>query len=380
MRNNIIILLLLLIGATACSEKSRINTLSSLSESCLPNERIEISEDSVIELKKESKENCVKIKIPQEISESSLDTIFSNYSFVPLQTTEKCIIGRIEKILVCEDCFCILDRDNSNVFLFELDGRFRCRLGEKGHGPGEHLDAWNVAYDERHHEVVLLDLTGRKLMHYNMEGKLLKEEPMFYLYDCFEYQDDNMVIGTGKAYNDFSDILNLYQLIIADRSQMPIARGFKISSETRQNFHYSPRLKKCNREIVYDDMLSDTLWCISEKKKIPLLTIDFGEGARFGEDEKVHMTDNLFDERQNRTGTLNDWQFSPSYISLLVCTPNTRGSLFNVLYSRKGKRCKLFGFNKVAKRLGDYLTMSSFDGVYNDNTFIRIVEPMDILE
>ncbi|MDO5572067.1 MAG: 6-bladed beta-propeller, partial [Bacteroidales bacterium] len=315
---NLLFILLLIAGA--CTKQPNTNVLRPLSETNTDEEAFEISLDSIKNLKTGNLDECLNISIPNEPNEVCLDTVFSSYKFIPLQTTEKSIIGRIEKILVCDDCFCILDRDNSNVFLFEKDGRFRCRLGEKGHGPGEHLDAWNVAYDKDNKEIVLLDLTGRKLMHYNLKGKLQRVESLFYLYTALEYQKDKMIIYTGTAYNAFSDILDLNQLIIADRNQNPKACGYKTSEFMRREFFYASILKKCGDEIIYDDMLSDTLWCISNFEKYPLAVVNFEKSPRFSNEEKMRMTGKLFEERNNQVGSVNNWQISSNYIYLIVRT------------------------------------------------------------
>lgn len=379
MRRSNFLMLLFLLGAAACTKKPKTNSLHSLSESNSYEERMIISEDSIADINITRLEKTYTVNIPKQDKEVRLDTVIDSYSFIPLETTENSIVGRIEKILVCQDCFCILDRDNNNIFLFEFDGKFRCSLGEKGHGPGEHVDAWNVAYDKDRQEVVLLDLAGRKLMHYDLKGHLKRTEPMYYLYTDFEYQKDKMFIYTGTSYNEFSDILDLYQLIIAERNQKPQIRTFKTSENVRNMFSYGARLKKSGDEVIYDDLLSDTLWSISTGNLSPLIAVRFNKGPRFSKEEKRHMTDKLFRKRNIQVGSISDWQVSSDYISLLVRTPETGRRLFNVIYSRKSGKCKVVGNNVGESRLGDYVTSAAFDGVYDNKSFIRIVEPMDII-
>ena len=379
MDKKLFFMLLLLLGAVACSKNPRTNVLHSLSELQTNESDIRICTDSIIDLATDRQEKCKTIRIPRKDRESCLDTIVSSYTFVPLQTKENCVVGQIEKIIVCPNCFCILDRDNRNAFLFELDGTFRCKLGEKGHGPGEHLDAWNIAYDNEKQEIILLDLEGRKLMHYDLDGKLQHVESIYYLFTALEYQKDNMILYTGTSYNDFSDILDLSQLVIADRKQVPRAAGFRTPEQARNEFSFSSRMQKVGDEVIYDDMLSDTLWSITGKRKYPLVAISFDKSSRFNKEDKQHISDRLFHDRENRFGSINNWRISSNYISLLVRTPDSGRRLFNVLYSRKSGKCRVFGNNIGQKRLGDYLMSAAFDGVYDSSSFIRIVEPMDIM-
>ncbi|MGM9619866.1 MAG: 6-bladed beta-propeller, partial [Bacteroidaceae bacterium] len=115
-----------------CAEKGRRNDLHPLTDNSFDEEcpqHIVITADSVKPFETVENEACLHVDLPQEMTETCLDTVFSSYTFVPLETKEECLIGQITKIIKCPGCYCILDRDNANVFLFEEDGRFRCKLG-----------------------------------------------------------------------------------------------------------------------------------------------------------------------------------------------------------------------------------------------------------
>lgn len=371
----------LLIVLGSCSRPNRFDKLEPLSSSSDSEDiNLLISEDSIQDISIKESKNPYVIKIPFEPRCSSLDTIFFSYDFIPLESNGKCIIGNVTKILTCKDCYCILDRDNKNVFIFERDGRFRCRLGDIGHGPKEHVDAWNIAYNEKKELLTLLDLSGRKLQHFDLKGNFLGEQSLYLLFTDFEYLNDDIILYTGTSYNKFSSILDLYQLVVTDEAQKPLSRGCKTTTNIRQEFNYSAVFKKYDNKVLYDDLLSDTIWSISRNHITPLIIMDIENKRKLSQYDKQHMTDYLYKEyNKDNTNVLN-WFVTPKYISMIYHTPKGGGPVQNLIYSKKSGLSKVIGFNLCPKRLGDYLAKAGFDGVISDNTFLKVVEPYNIIE
>ena len=378
----ICLMLWLLIGATACSNKAKVETLQPLSQAYQTGENLRLLTDSIIDLSVIGQNQCLKLKIPELNIKSVPDTIFSSYTYIPLETTEKCMLGQIEKIILCQDCFCILDRQNANAFLFELDGRFRCKLGERGHGPGEHLDAWNIAYDENKEQIVLLDLSGRKLLHYDLNGKLQSMESMYYLYTGIEYLADYIVCNTGLSHNYYSSAIDLHGIIIANRNHLPMARGFGYSERRRNEFSYSPILKKNDGVIFYDDLLSDTIWSISDLAVKPFIAFDYGGRVRFSRNEKEHITDRLYSERNMKIPFVYDWYVSSKYIYLKVSAPfrDDKNHAMSIIYSRQNDHYKIFGYNIRQRCLGDYMIDIPARGFADSKSLILIAEPLQLIK
>ena len=372
----------LLFGATACSNKgTSVNVLHSLTEGNLAGEPIVLSSDSVKSIETQPGGECLKLDLSNIGKRTPASEIYASYRFVPLETTGKSIVGQVEKILACDGCFCILDRQNANVVLFEEDGRYRCRLGEKGHGAGEHVDAWDIAYDRENNQLVLLDLSGRKLLRYDMHGKLQGVEPMYYLYSGLEFRKDHMICHTGNAHNGFSDILDRCQLVIADRAQMPVAKGFQVSEEARSQFTYATRLRNFLGETYFDDLLSDTIWSIRGTYKVPFAEVREKGKARFTHNERKHMTDRLYVERNEACLHAIAWHVTPRYVSLTVVDPSAdrHKQISNLVYSRKSGDYRCCSHGRKPQRLGDHLAGSSIDGICGEDAFIRIVEPMQLV-
>ena len=382
-KNTTILYFLLLIGIiSGCTEKERRNSLRPLSEGSFDKEYQQhwvITDDSVKPFEVVRKDECIQVELPSELPHSDLDTIFSSYKLIPLETSEEFLIGNIDRIIKCPGCYCIQDRENANVFIFEENGKFRCKLGNKGHARNEHLDAWSIAYDEKNEQIVLLDLTGRRLLSYDLMGNLKKVASLFFLYHDMAFLGDNILCKTGSAHNSFSDIIDLSRLVLADKMGKPIRRGFPITEMIRKNFNYGNKLAQYKDKAYFTDLLSDTIWEVSGKEMAPILNMTVNGSQRFSKDEKENMTDHIFKMRLAKQPYANRIQISSEYIALPVAIPREGGAIALMLISRKSNRQKFVGISTNHTKLDSYLGVNSSNGFADDSTLINIIPPSIIL-
>lgn len=68
-----------------------------------------------------------------------LSEIAEDITFIPLETTDECLIGSIHSVHLSNDYLVIIDSDHSQILLFNKTGKFIRKIGNKGQGPGEYL-------------------------------------------------------------------------------------------------------------------------------------------------------------------------------------------------------------------------------------------------
>lgn len=378
-RNTTILYFLLLIGIiSGCTEKERRNSLRPLSEGSFDKEYQQhwvITDDSVKPFEVVKEDECIQVELPSELPHSDLDTIFSSYKLIPLETSEEFLIGNIDRVIKCPGCYCIQDRENANVFIFEENGKFRCKLGNKGHARNEHLDAWSIAYDEKNEQIVMLDLTGRRLLSYDLMGNLKKVASLFFLYHDMAFLGDNILCKTGSAHNSFSDIIDLSRLVLADKMGKPIRKGFPITEMRRNRFTYGDDMTQYKDKAYFTDLLSDTIWEVSGKEMAPILNMTVNGSQRFSNDEKENMTDHIFKTRLAKQPYANQIHISSEYIALPVAIPRAGGLIALMLISRKSNRQKFVGISTNQTRLDSYLPITGPDGFADDSTLIHTFSP-----
>ena len=323
---------------------------------------------------------CITIHIPDCNILSVSDTIIESYEFIPLESNPECMIGQVSKVLKCKDCFCVFDRDNSNAFLFNLDGSLRCKLGEKGHTKQEYLRLYNVAYNAREEFISLLDLDGRKIMDYNMDGKLMAVHPLYFLYTALEYDNDCIVCNTGLSYNSFSSILDCHKLTLADSLQRPIAHAFKYGEQIRDAFTFSPIIKKTDDCIYYDDRVSDTIWQIRNQQITPVVEFLCDGRHRFSSEDIRDMSDQKFNSCNAESRHCVEWLMMKDYMLFTIAYPYKGMNLASLLiYSKNSRRYKVFGHVEKVANLGDGICYNYMD-TWGRNSFVSVVEPVEILE
>ena len=382
-RNTTILYFLLLIGIiSGCTEKERRNSLRPLSEGSFDKEYQQhwvITDDSVKPFEVVREDECIQVELPSKSPHSDLDTIFSSYKLIPLETSEEFLIGHIERVIKCPGCYCILDKDNANVFIFEENGKFRCKLGNKGHARNEHLDAWSIAYDEKNEQIVMLDLTGRRLLSYDLMGNLKKVASLFFLYQDIAFLGDDILCKTGRAYNSFSDIIDLSRLVLTDKMGKPIRKGFPITEMRRNGFSYGDKMTQYKDKAYFTDLIADTVWEVSGKEMAPILNLTVNGRPRFSQDEKENITSKSYEIHTAKMPLAMSINVSPKYIALPVAIPRAGGMVTLMLISRKSNARKFVGQFDNETRLDSYLPTTGPDGFADDSTLIYTIQPNIIL-
>ena len=96
-------------------------------------------------------------------------------SFIPLETTEECLIGRISRVLFLDDFIIIHDSKTSSIFLFDTNGKFVRSIGNSGGGPGEYLHLSKIMCDSINKHIIIFDYHQNKIIYHDLQGVFIKE-------------------------------------------------------------------------------------------------------------------------------------------------------------------------------------------------------------
>ena len=122
-------------------------------------------------------ENEIKIDPESTLDSVSFSEIFEGISYIQISTDNDFLIGRIDKIVPCDDRIFILDRKLSrSVFCIDKEGNKIFELHRLGKGPGEYVELKDIAYDVRREELVLYCPIRQRLMWFDLSGKFLREK------------------------------------------------------------------------------------------------------------------------------------------------------------------------------------------------------------
>ena len=90
-------------------------------------------------------------------------------ALVPLEEGEGSILTYPSKMLLLPDGTMVVKDSGGKVLAFSPEGRFVCRVGAKGRGPGEFTSVQDICYDDRNRTVCILD-RGKILRYHAADG------------------------------------------------------------------------------------------------------------------------------------------------------------------------------------------------------------------
>ena len=129
---------------------------------------------SIISCSKDNDKNIILKEIKfDDIQVSFKDSI--EFKFIPLETTNECLIGIAEGIQVVDDRIFILEgKQKEKLFVFNLNGKFITSIGRKGQGAGGYNRIFSFDIDPEERSIIISDMYAEKLLFYDLDSYQFK--------------------------------------------------------------------------------------------------------------------------------------------------------------------------------------------------------------
>ncbi|MCM1108050.1 MAG: 6-bladed beta-propeller [Clostridium sp.] len=322
-------------------------------------------------------DNAIHLQVSDEKNvNSEKEQIKAATHYLALETKEECLVGHIDKMESDGQDLFLFDKSNNQVLRFSgSDGSFQNKFGNTGRGPGEFIRITDMSLNKKAKEVCLLDAFGYKLLHFNYDGALVREEPMFYYYNSLEFAGDGMVICTDM--NDNEDVPPLYRnrLVLADANQTPRHIGFAFTETLSANLHQGLKhgLMTCGEEVYYNHVLSDTIWRVKEEGVCEAAFIF-----------KFPGRDNLFDDKDFQGITDEQYEEKtagvPHYRDEIIITKDFVKAIINgadniLYYIPTGH----YIYGKPQHQSFAMKSAWKADFAINGTSFVKVLQPFDII-
>lgn len=198
-----------------------------------------------------SQEHCLVRKSEIRSYEShSLSSMLSHLEFVPLETRDDCLIGRIDVVKKRSKRYYI--HSQASLYAFDEGGKFLWKIDNAGQGPGEYQAICDFDADEEQ----LFILAPNKLMYYGLDGKFRKEVAVELPWGTIKrikggflgYSGQPMSDGNGLAYmDDEGKVL---------KSAMPLdehtSSSLRIDWPEYKKGHYLHQVSRSNELYCFD--------------------------------------------------------------------------------------------------------------------------------
>jgi hypothetical protein len=197
----------------------------------------------------------IKLELIDEVKYVNCSDVLTLSKYICLETTEECLIGKIDNVLLIDSFLYVLDKDLSkSIYVFDYEGTFLKKLSNEGKGPGEYASLSCMAYDKWTKEILVLDRTGRKLMKFNLKGDILESVGLEDGYSFFRVLDEEKIVffSNYSSYENkqFSICLKNGQLVRKFWS-MPLGqKGYGIMDDI-----FSKHTDSCIFSIPYDNKI-----------------------------------------------------------------------------------------------------------------------------
>jgi hypothetical protein len=194
--------------------------------------------------------------------------LFTDYRLVQLETSDSILVGVPQKTLT--DGKNIFISDGRALFQFSPNGTHLTTLHREGRGPGEYRRISDFALTEE--GVLLLDMFGRQLLSYTLDGQHLATYPLDTTIASIEPLDNGRVLMHNANQGGSSDKLIIFDLATATptTSFWPIPP----THTTYRHFTGQNNFFRFKETLLFHEPMSNTIHQIEEGKVTPHRTLD----------------------------------------------------------------------------------------------------------
>ncbi len=230
--------------------------------------------------------NRVRIDVDDFNDIGNLSEFLEITELIPLETNKKCLINRIDKVVVFGSKIFVFDKNSQRILLFNRDGTFISQIGMPGKGPGEYLEISDFEIDRVRNLVYVLDF--QRVHTFSINGEFQRTTKTEFMAQNISVLNNNEVVFNGAGRDD--------RIFITD-STFKINQSFfpyTLAHRIAPNFSFS----KFNENTIFHLPNCDTLYTFRDQQPYPFLYIDFN-GKNFTNSDFEKLSDgeknNLFD-------------------------------------------------------------------------------------
>jgi len=302
-----------------------------------------------------------------------LSDITKKIKIIPLETTNDSFLGKISKIEYDDDHYFILNNFDKLVYVFDLNGKFKTRIGNVGNGPGEIQYPECFALDRDLKEVWVTN-NFRSIFKFNYSGKYKESRPINVFFSDFCIADAYTYMHTSKRANYDSHNDQIAYNLWVENVQNEITTYFPFDPVLYPNggIYYETKTPFCRvgESIIYSYAFNDTIYSIDKETLTPKYIIKFPNSISekistlAGEDVMDYLKQNPQNAcyLQNVVETTSFLRFN--YVLNM--------ELYDVFYDKKQEK-------QIEGKLIDDILGSNLTVLYaRDDKFVGYVNAFDI--
>ena len=206
--------------------------------------------------------------------------LFSRVETIPLDTTGNFLVSDIRQFRYALDHFFVLSRDE--ILIFDRQGKGIARINRYGQGREEYLSLLGFDVCEKDSTVCLLTYPS-KLMHFSLDGRLLREHKIGVRgFEIALLPDHSWSIFTNNLRQPESDTITLLDIYDGTNgTSRHLIDGYtNLGNQLLPSFQQNRVFthSRNGREVLFAHPLSNHIWSITSQDSVRIkYTLDFGE-------------------------------------------------------------------------------------------------------
>jgi hypothetical protein len=284
--------------------------------------------------------------------------LIAEFKYIPLETNKKSLIGYYNKILIHDEKIYIMDDLSAQaILIFDMQGRFLGKIGEKGGAPDEFYQLAGMSIDRKQQQLLVYDNRKRVMMYYTLDGKFIRREAVpFSFYGSFAIEPSSgMIVSvTNKsARNTHLEKLDDYRLIYTDSVGNIKKTAFEYDDNADLPIAWSEIFEN-GKELLFYPQFQNKLYSVTDS------TVNVKYEIKFSADVNQYDPDKLF-SFQN-IDAFNDYWYRVTKLDTRVAENATH--LYFMLSDKK-ERVYCF-YDKQTKNV-----IATKDVIFSDNWIIN---------
>lgn len=274
-------------------------------------------------------------KIEHGFTDINYKEVCDTSFIIRLETTDECIIGKVSKISLFNDTIYVLDK-NQSLFMFNPEGKFISKIGNKGQGPGEYVEPTDYFVDNK---IYIWDNWQNKISIYNKNGKFLFDKIVpFMSFQIGKIDSDTFIFRAYNNYNLHIPQLDDYCIWTTDTS-FNIQKSGLFYPYDSKNFVFDDNgMDFLDNYVTIYEKFSDSLFFVTNSSKLQCRYVLHFDGKRYLDElkHKNHKEAIKFYNTNNDCIQIMHCTFNDKYVVIQLF--EGRSNIKTILYSSKSKK------------------------------------------
>ncbi len=220
----------------------------------------------------------ITIKVNLNNHSEDIGPFFKEYTFIPLETSKDCLVGRVTVIQKHGEHFFLFNSRNNMLLSYTVEGKFQSNYVKIGQGPGEVASISSFMVDYKNDDVVIYSWDKKSNLYFGVDGSFKKEVPNSIGNEgMIMLENGHIAYYTGKPYNFIDDKLDYSYLIITDSQSEISYSGINVPLIKRSGFVLYQSFPKYKDEVYFKHPYPDTIYSITTQGVRAKYVMDFGE-------------------------------------------------------------------------------------------------------